>query len=184
MRFFIVLFTASLCWQSCHVEAIAADDALPTSLLGFVKPGMHLGIRSSQSDSFVTIEIYSEDQFRLAQDVRDMKLENLAQKYPQIAEKASKALAEYKASVEARRLQNSKGPGSNFPPGEPAVALEVDPEVWLCTVLHVGEDYVLVAYGADNSTKQVIAKQVVSQIRWASDDLRFRNSLKRTATQE
>ena len=183
MRFFIVILLAALCSQSCHTKAIAADDVFPTSMLGFVKPGMHLGIKSSPSNSFVTIEVYSEDQFQLAKDARELTFEDLGQKYPLVADQAAKALKEYKAAVEARRLQSPKS--ANFrSPGEPTVALEVDRAVLLCSVLHVGEDYVLVAYGADSSKKQVIAKQSVSRIRWASDDLRFRNSLKRTETQE
>jgi hypothetical protein len=183
MRFFIVILVTALCWQSFHGEATAADDPLPTSLLGFVKPGMHIGVRFSQQDSFVSIEIFNEDQFRLAQDARDMSLEALGQKYPHIADKASKSLAEHKSSVEALRSQDPKRTG--FPPlGEPSVALEVDRTIVLCHVVHVAEDYVLIAYGADNSKKQVIAKQVVSRIRWASDDLQFRHSLKRTETQK
>ena len=183
MRFFMIILATALCWPSFHAGVCAGDDALPSSLLGFIKPSMQLGIRSSQSDSSVTIEIYSEDQFRLAKDVRDMTLEDLGKKYPEIADKAAKALAEYKSSVEAQRLRNPRV--ANFPPpGEPAVALEVDRGFLLCTVLHVGEDYLLVAYGADNSKKQVIAKQVVARIRWASDDLRFRPSLRRPETQE
>jgi hypothetical protein len=144
---------------------------------------MTIGVKSSQADSLVAIEIYSEDQFHVAKDARDMTLQDLGKKYPQIADKAAKALAEYKSSIEAQKERIPRV--ANFPSsGEPVVALEVDRAVLLCTVLHVGEDYLLLTYSADNSKRQVIAKQAVSRIRWASDDLRFRTSLRRTESQE
>ena len=100
MRFVVLLITA-FCCQSFHAVATPVDDPPPASLLGFVKPGMHLGVRYSQQDSFVSLEIFNEDQFRLAQDARVMSLEALGQKYPLVAEQASKSLADYKSTIEA-----------------------------------------------------------------------------------
>lgn len=65
MRFVILPMTA-FCCQSFHGVAPAADDPPPASLPGFVKPGMHLGVRFSLQDSFVTLVIFNKDPFRFA----------------------------------------------------------------------------------------------------------------------
>jgi len=144
---------------------------------------MHIGVRSFQANSFVAIEIYSEDQFRFAKDGREMKLGELGQKYPKVSEKAAEALAKYKASLEARRSASTNG--ASFPSSvEPTVALELDRATLLGTVLHVGDDYFLVSSSEDDSKKQVIAKQSISRIRWVSDDLQFRTSLQRAESQD
>jgi hypothetical protein len=183
MRCFLGILTAILCLPSLQGSICAADDDFPSSLLGFIKPGMHISLRSSKADSLVAIEIFSEAQFRFAKDARDMKFEELGQKYPKVSDKAAKALADYRSSIEARRSENTRRP--SLPSSvEPFVALAVDRAALLCTVLHVGEDYFFVTYSEDNSKKQVIAKQAVSRIRWASDDLRFRTSLRPAQPQD
>ncbi|MEZ6086793.1 MAG: hypothetical protein R3C05_01920 [Pirellulaceae bacterium] len=161
-----------------HEEtASTAEPDFPETLLGFIKPNMQIGIRTSQGDSLVSVEIYDEEQFRFAQDARNLKREELEKKYPNVSEKAAKALAGYESSIEAQTSGTDRGPGfrSNV---APFVELDVDRATTLCTVLHVAEDYFLVTYGEDNSKKQVIAKQAVTRIRWASGDLRFKTSLR------
>ena len=177
MRRLFLIFATALCLPSFFGATLnAADEAFPSSLLGFIKPGMQLGVRSSRMDSLVTIEIYRDEQFRILRDARDMSLEDLGKKYPQIADKAAKALAEFTSSLEAQRTRTPQV--ANFPPsGKPTVSLAVDREVLLCTVLYVGDDYFLVTYGDDNSKRQVIAKHAVTRMRWASADVRFRTSI-------
>ncbi|HEX5106143.1 MAG TPA: hypothetical protein VFV87_20125, partial [Pirellulaceae bacterium] len=137
---------------------------------------------SGQADSLVSIEIYSEEQIRIASDARTMNLEELGKKYQHVGEQAAKALAEYKASLEAQRERNSR---FDFPPqGEPVVSLGEDRTVLLCTVAHVGDDYVLVSYGDENPRKQVFAKQAIARIRWATGDLRFRTAVRRNENRE
>ena len=183
MRCLLIGLVATFCFPSLQGGISAADGEYPSSLLGFIKPGMHIGIRSSQADSLVTIEIYNEDQFRFAKDARDMKLEELGGKYPKVSEKAAKALADYQSSIEARKSDNTRN--ATYPSSvEPSVALEVDRATLLCTVLYVAEDYFLLTYSDDSSKKQVIAKQAVTRIRWASDDLRFRTSLRRAKRED
>jgi hypothetical protein len=183
MRFLTFILAAALCWQSSHGDACAANDVLPTSLLGFIKSGMQLGIKSSRLDSLVTIEIYSDEQFRRAKDVRGLTLKELGEKYPEVADKAAKALANFKASIESQESRNPKL-GNFPPPGKPTIALDVDRAVLLCTVLYVGEDYLLVTYASDNSKRQVISKHAIARIRWASDELRFRTSIRSARAQE
>jgi hypothetical protein len=101
-----------------------------------------------------------------------MKPEELEKKYPKVSEEAAKAIANHKSFLEAQNPGNTRN--SEIRSSMETVArLDVDPST-LCTVLYVAEDYLLVTYGDDNSKKQVIAKQAVTRIRWASDDLRFR----------
>lgn len=176
MRCVLIVLTMMIGILSHDGMTHADEPDFPKTLLGFIKPGMLIGLRASQSDSLVSVEIYDEEQFRFAMDARHLKLDELEKKYPSVSEKAAEALANYQSSPEARASGNVKG--TNFV-REPSIELDVDRTTTLCTVLHVDDDYFLVTYGDDSSKKrQVIAKQAVNRIRWASDDVRFKTSLR------
>lgn len=177
-----MLLATTICFLSHEGLTSAAEPDFPSSLLGFIKPGMLIGLRTSQADSLVSVEIYDEEQFRIATDARRLKLEELEKKYPSVSEKAAKALATYQSSLEVRRSGNVvRGTSFVF---EPSIELDVDRTTTLCTVLHVNGDYFLVTYGDDNSRKQAIAKQAVTRIRWVSDDVRFKTSLRTVSRAE
>jgi hypothetical protein len=183
MRCFLIVFVTILCFLSHARTNFAADPDFPNSLLGFIRPGMLIGIQASRDDSLVSIEIFDEEQFRFAKDARSMKLEELKEKYPKVSEEAAKALAAFESSIDAQ-LSNDARRTRLRSSVEPSVALDVDRATVLGTVLHVTDDYFLVRYGDDNPRKQVVAKQAVTRIRWASDDIQFRKSLQPVRTPE
>ena len=175
MRSVFLVVATTLSLTSCHTESLCTEDpAFPHSLLGFIKPGMHLGLKSNRTDSLVSIQIFSDEQFRIAKDAREMTIGELGKKHPQVADQAAKALAAFASSGEDQKVRPQVLDSAS--PGEPTVTLVIDRTVLLCTVRHVGEDYLFVSYGADNMKKQVIAKQTVARIRWVGDDLTFRPS--------
>jgi hypothetical protein len=165
------------CFHSSEENKANAESELPASLLGFVKPGMEIGIRSSSKDSFFSIVIYDKEQFRFEKDARRLDLDELGQKYPKVLQETTKALAKWRSTMTDQLPPASEGP-LRQPPVEPAVALDLDLTVTLCTVVHATDDYILVTYGDDNTKRQAIAKQAVSHLRWATDDLRFREFLR------
>ncbi len=176
MRCIFLVVVSVLPLPFCHTATLYADDNIfPSSLIEFIKPGMRLGVKPNQTESLIGIEIFSDDQFRLAKDAREMTLEELGKKYPHVADKVAKTLANFTASLKAMKSRIPKV-ANPAPPGEPVITLAVDRAVLLCTVLYTGTDYILVTYGADNSKKQVIAIQSVARIRWADDDLKLRTS--------
>jgi hypothetical protein len=160
----VVIMLSMFFFQSENLHA--EEPAFPSSMLGFIKPGMQLGLSSSKTDSPVSIWIYSDEKFRIATDAREMTMEEMEKKYPQIEEQKAKTLAEL---VKSRPDMASSG-------HEPTVTLAVDRAILLCTVLFVGEDYFLVTYDPDNMKKLAIAKHKVDRIHFADDNLVFWHS--------
>lgn len=122
---------AAFWWVSCLVPSVrAADDAYPQSLLGFIKPGMHLGVSYEQSSSLVMIEILTDKQVQIWMESREKTLKDLGQKRPNAAD------------IEMQKF--------------------LARTTYVCTVLHVGDDYILTTLGG--ARKQAIAAGFVSRV--------------------
>lgn len=146
--------------------ALAQGDALPSSIVGFVRPDMKLGIRVADGSSDIHIVVFSERAFSIERDGRMMELDALTEKYPELPaakEDAIKAAPKSYLSAEGRR----------FELGEPFIErLLIDRRLRLGTVSHVGSDYFLFVHegASDNSDDQsrqtVYAAKRIATIAW------------------
>lgn len=146
--------------------AVAQEFAAPSSMVGFLQPGMKLGIRSTEGSSDIHIVIFSERAFAIERDGRLMELAAIVEKYPEVAEAKDAALrAGPKSYVDGR--------GRLIELGVPSVErLSIDRRLLLCSVSHIGADYMLVTLeeSADNgdaqSPRKVYAIDRIASIVW------------------
>ncbi len=103
MRNFIVfVLTCVFCTPSVAQEVVDA----PKSLVGFLKPGMHLGLISyfPESDR-ITLRIYSEEDQAIAIDSQELSLEQLCAKYEKVASELERTRKEILTSLESNPPQ-------------------------------------------------------------------------------
>ena len=91
-----------------------------------------------------------------------MDVDELAKRHPGVAAQRDKAISEAKKSLES--LKDNLLPGQSY--GEPQVRVSVDSRLLLCTVQHVGSDYILVKYAGDEKRRKAFATRYIAGIRW------------------
>lgn len=145
------------------VSGVYAEEEFPNSILGLVRPGMRVIVKSNDKDSSVTLTITDEETCKVIDDARNLGLgvSELKEKYPSFAKRVKDVLAEYKPRISKE---------GNLPSGEsvtePDIVLQSGGS-WLlpCTVKHVGDDYVLVSFERYNQTlTQAFPKALISRI--------------------
>lgn len=115
-------------------QALVADDPPPENLLAFLKPKMSIGIQPIKGTSNVYITIYSPDELKIAQDSRNLELDELAEKYE---------------SVRTHIARLTK-PGNS-------VLLIPQGRALFAEVENIGSDYVLVKLLGDEYRRQVVS---------------------------
>ncbi len=75
------IVTAILLTCIPSLSCIAQEFEAPQTLVGFLKPGLQIGIRAIQNSDRVTIAIYSKPDFEVAIDARHLKPDELASKH-------------------------------------------------------------------------------------------------------
>jgi hypothetical protein len=164
MRIVTAILLACISSLSC----IAQEFEAPQTLVGFLKPGLQIGIRANQNSDRVTIAIYSKSDFEVAIDARHLKRDELASKHEKVAQEFERIRKEQVTSHASR--QNELPPGKTF--GEPNVSLMVNPFERLCTIIHTGDDYILVSEVIAPKKRRVISTRFISQIDW-QDGMNF-----------
>lgn len=135
-----------------------ASDEFPAELIGFLKPGMKIGVDTSwESLDNVEVHIWSDERFALELDAKSMKFEDLVKKYPAVAKARDELLAK----------------GSDA--AKPIRGLSVQP-YWISQytpmiVTHVGADYVLLQFGEHKDVRVAISKDRVSAVRWGMNQV-------------
>ena len=130
-----------------------SEDQQPDSLLGFIKPGMSVGV-SPDDPGPVSLRIYSAKQFDIAKDAQTMSLDELRAKYKEVEEKIEQTLAE---------LVSASSEGDE--PSGVRVRL-VPTNYWLGTVKHVGKDYVLLATADSRAALIAIRASNITSLRF------------------
>jgi hypothetical protein len=162
----VVLFCLNVSLVALPRSAIGQEEN-PQTILGFLKPGDHVGIASGSSTSTDSVKInkYSEQRFAVTLDERRMSLSQLAEKYQSVAEQIEKARTEFAASQvrepEERSIQDS----------EIEVSPGLSPSTYLGQVVSVGDDYVLIAGTEPRPFKRAISAASIAEISWIPDEL-------------
>lgn len=147
--------------------AQASIGAFPNSMLGFLSPGNHLSIHYPRTaeggtDDHFSVRILDDAAWQIAHDARLLSIDELRKKHPAIDAFVSKELAEYTDKLARRNESAPKGRRY-----VPEISLMHDFAL-LCTVVHVGDDYVLVSYGDENAKRRVYPSQFLKVIYWSS----------------
>jgi hypothetical protein len=169
MRFLAICILCCISSVSCFAQ----DTESPATLVAFLKPGTHIGIRTYDGRDGFTVTIYSKSDFDIALDARNLELDALAAKYEKVAQARDRTLAHFTESLESRR--KTLPSGAEF--GEPTASLFIDKHEGLYTVGQIGEDYILVRYGDEGTKRRAFATRNISSIGW-HDDLHFNTSVR------
>ncbi len=109
------------------------------------------------------------EEFAIQRDARSSKsIDELARDHPSVAVLRDEAVAKAKKSPTLRKANLPSGQAY----GEPEAKVSVDSRLLLCTVTHVGTDYLLVSYASDNERRKAISTRHIAGIRWG-DPLRI-----------
>jgi len=163
---YFVLFALAIL-ATRPVVAQSSTDAFPTSMLGFLETGTHMGLRYSFQgqgnwDEYFVVQILDNDGWTIANDSRLLPLEELRKKHPDVESLASKTLVDYQDDLPKRMDRLPQGKRY----ADPDISISVDRSTILCTVVHVGEDYVLVSYGGADAKRRVLPKHLIKSINW------------------
>ena len=132
------------------------DEPHPKSLVGLLTPDMRVGIHRFDGSAAFIISVYSEEQFAIARDSRNLTLDQLKEKYVAVKEQCEHTLEILSTTqhAETRKILESHKPEVRK---DKAGGL-------LGTISHVGEDYVLVTLDGLQERRLVLASQFISQI--------------------
>lgn len=155
--------------ETSPVVAQSSTDAFPTSMLGFLEIGTHLGIRYSNQgpggrDEHFVLQILDDEGWRIASDSRQLPLEELRKKYAAVETLASRTLLDYQDDLTKRMDRPPLPKGKRY--AAPDLSISVDRSTLLCTVLYVGNDYVLVSYGDEDKKRRVLPKHLIKYMHW------------------
>lgn len=164
MRHLIAAVLICLAPSPMLVQSALAQELVtyPKSLAGFLKSGTHVGIYSNVESGSHKVTIYSEEDFEIAMDARNMDLEELALKYKSVAQDRDRELKRFTASLESKR----KTLAANKEFGEPKARITINPRELLYTVAYVGDDYILVSPEANPKKFTAFSTRFLSTIRW------------------
>ena len=146
MKYRHILTVIGLCFLN---SAVAQERETPESLVGFLAPGTKVGITEIRDSDRIAIHVFEGDDFLIAADARTLDLDGLAKKYEPVSTARTKLLGQ---------LDPSKFGA------DPQVLLHVDRRELLCTVIATGNDYVLVAFGPDNSQRRAYPTNRINSI--------------------
>ena len=166
-RLAIVMLVAATAFPAGKLKAQSSTEAFPRSLLGFLKPGMHVGVdytvnRSGDAEEHFSLKIFDDTGYRIAVDTRLLSLDELRRKYPVIEKHAEKTLSNYQQQLPDRAKKLARGKRY----AKPELSMSVSRRTLLCKVIHVGDDYVLVSYG-EAEKRRVLPKHMIKRVYWS-----------------
>ena len=151
---------------------IAQEQDAPKSLVGFLKPGMHIGVVSYQDSDRITINIYTEEDHAIAIDSRSLSIDELASKYERVATGLEQTRKDFVTSLQSRT--KDLPPGKEF--GEPKLGLQLNTMESFYKITAIGDDYILVTNSVAPTKRRVFATRFISSINW-DDGLEFNSSV-------
>ncbi len=151
-------------WISLLAVTVSAEESpLPKSLVGFLKPGMKIGVLATEKDSFIDIYIYTDEEFevRVASQL-GTPIEKLAKDIPALASAIERKRKEILAE-EAAKYQGDP------PAGELKFGLPARIGERYLTVIAVGDDYVLTQAASKSGFRRVYSAHTISKIQWLTE---------------
>ena len=133
-----------------------ADEPLPGSLLELLQPEMRVGIQWVQGTAAVELNVYSEEQFRIAQEPRSVTLNQLKEKYVAVDKQALEAWQHFSATQSDKELDETVRI-------KPRVSMRRRNER-LGIIKHVGDDYILVTFDGPKERRQALASRFVARV--------------------
>ncbi len=133
-----------------------ADEPLPRSLLKLLQPDMRVGIQWIQGTAAVELNVYSEEQFRIAQEPRSLTLNQLKEKYVAVEKQAQEVLQRFPAIQSDKELDETVRI-------KPRVLMRRKNER-LGIIKHVGDDYILLTFGGPKERRQALASRFVARV--------------------
>ncbi len=163
-------------WIICFLglPCAAQEQDSPKKLIGFLQPGMRIGIVTFENSDRIAIEVYTEEDHAIAVDSFKMPVEELAAKYERIAIAIARKREEVLASLQAEKVE----PPDNLEHGEPRIRLRYPPTESFYQVVSVGDDYFRATNARTPGSRRAFATRYVSSINWR-DDLPFSVSVPR-----
>ena len=126
----------------------------PASLLGFLKSGLHVGIKSDAGNNSVNLLIFDDDEHAVALDVARSRgefvdAESLSTKHKIVRRRLDSHLAKLRGEI-----------------GDAKNAIRVYPlrGMFIGTVRSVGDDYVVMEYVRVNKNDEVKVKVVINKL--------------------
>ena len=164
MRSHIALMLICLFFVPC----VAQEQAAQKNLIGFLKPGMYIGVVSYRDSDRITISIYSEQDHAIAVDSRSMSLEELTSKYERVATELARTRKDILTSLQSKTQEIP--PGKEY--GEPVIGLRPSHGESLYKIIATGDDYILLTSSVTPTKRRVFATRCISSINW-NDELQF-----------
>lgn len=136
-------------------------------MLGFLEPGLQLGIdhaqnRNREAEPYFMLTVINNSSYQIAVESRQLSLDELREKYLAIDQYAKKTLSNYKKDLQERSKELDAGKQY----AKPTLSMAVNHGTLFCTIVSVGDDYVLVSYGESRERKRLIPKHMIRQIDW------------------
>ncbi len=157
----LIMLTCFFC-----APCVAQEQEAPKNLVGFLKPGMHIGVVSYFPDSDrITIEVYPEQLFPIAIDSRKLSLEELTSKYDTVAKQLERTRKEILTSLESSTAQLP--PGKQY--GEPNISVRSNQRESFYKIVATGEDYILVTSAMAPTKRRALATRYISAIHWREE---------------
>ncbi|GAB5405943.1 MAG: hypothetical protein Aurels2KO_41740 [Aureliella sp.] len=161
------LFVATL-MVFCVADFANCDDH-PDNMLGFIRSQTIVGLQRIDKSNDCAITILTNEEAEAERDIASLDTAKLFAKHTSIAERASKTLAAFRASLEKKERDLPRG--TKY--GEPKIRVMATAGS-LHKVLHVGKDYILLQSANDvvdsNDTKTpkklALSSQGIHEIRW------------------
>ena len=144
----------------------------PNTMLGFLRPGMHLGITSVEGTTSVIIRTYSDDGYAVARDLAKQLGASL-KSASSVAETNTTVRAELQAYVSRLSL-----------PAASAGRIMIRPfaRTLFGKVVVVGDDYFLLDLDGEQQPKRIVPKASVGTIYLDANPIRFINPSARVRT--
>lgn len=160
----ILTICLTLAFIACAWPAKSEDDSLPSSMLGFLKPGMLVGIQTVEGTTSVLLDIYTAEQYEIAKDLSalgrtSVRAAKFCEDHPSVRKKLD-------AFVEQLT--------GNSPDANPA-RIMVFPlfRMSFGKITAVGDDYVLVRRDGKGKQRLVLARSSMARIDLDADPVRF-----------
>ena len=138
---------------SCLFHQALAQEEFPTRLIGFLKPGQHVGL-SSRPENAVVLVFKNKTDMEIHRDAEKLSVGELRKKFPQVERQAKEVLATATdANSDAKKDQNS-----------PKLEIGRYAPLRYAKVVHVGEDFVLIEYA--NGYRTAYSERQISRVAW------------------